>query len=88
MPINYNNSAAQHKIETLKQGFVSPPVSTPPCVYWYWINDHISEEGITKDLKAMKDAGIGTALIGNIGLDNTPAGKVRVLSKEPNIPAS
>jgi hypothetical protein len=30
--------------------------------YWYWIGDDISKEGITKDLEAMKEAGIGGAL--------------------------
>ena len=34
--------------------------------YYYWIGDDISREGVTKDLEAMKDFGIGTALIGNI----------------------
>ena len=47
--------------------------------YWYWINDDISKEGITKDLIAMKKVGIGTALIGNI---NPPEknGKVPLFS--------
>jgi hypothetical protein len=47
--------------------------------YWYWINDDISKEGISKDLAAMKEAGIGTAFIGNI---NPPEedGKVPLFS--------
>ncbi|MDX9882648.1 MAG: glycosyl hydrolase [Prolixibacteraceae bacterium] len=49
---------------------VTETVDKPWC-YYYWINDDISKEGITKDLLAMKEAGMGTVLIGNIN----PAGK-------------
>jgi alpha-L-rhamnosidase len=68
----------------LEENFRSPPESTKPWVYWYWVNDHISKEGITKDLEAMAEAGIGQALIGNI-LDETNreyVGNVSVLSDE------
>ncbi|MBK7257973.1 MAG: glycoside hydrolase family 2 [Ignavibacteriae bacterium] len=66
----------------LAQGFVHPPDATKPWVYWYWISDNISREGITRDLEAMARVGIGEAFIGNIGLDDIPYGKVPVLSEE------
>ncbi|MCG6188457.1 glycosyl hydrolase [Maribellus maritimus] len=66
----------------LEQSFVSPPDSVRIGVYWYWISDHISEEGVVKDLQAMKNAGITRAFIGNIGLDEMPAGKVKMFSDE------
>lgn len=50
----------------LINNFKSPPDSVKPWCYWYWINDDISKEGVTKDLEAMKQVGIGAALIGNI----------------------
>ncbi len=63
--------------------FSAPPPSTRPWVYWYWINDHLSREGITRDLEAMADVGIGAALIGNIYLDRIDApGEVPLLSEE------
>jgi hypothetical protein len=68
--------------EILAAGFVNPPDSVKPWVYWYWISDNISKEGITKDLEAMARVGIGEALIGNIGLGEMPYGKVSVLSEE------
>jgi hypothetical protein len=68
--------------EELVQGFVHPPDSIKPWVYWYWISDNISKEGITRDLEAMARVGIGEALIGNIGLDEIPYGTISVLSKE------
>ncbi len=68
--------------EALESGFVTPPDSVRIGVYWYWISDHISKEGVVKDLQAMKKAGITRAFIGNIGLDNVPSGKVKMFSDE------
>ena len=68
--------------ETLESGFTNMPAQTQPWCYYYWISDNISKEGITKDLEAMKRVGIGEALIGNIFLDNQPAGRIKVLSEE------
>jgi hypothetical protein len=68
--------------DDLAKGFASPPEQTKPWCYWYWISDNISKEGITRDLEAMARVGIGEALIGNIFLDDIPAGKVKVLSEE------
>ncbi len=68
--------------EQLEQGFVTPPDSVKPWLYWYWISDNISKEGITKDLEAMARIGIGEALIGNIGLPEMSYGNVKILSEE------
>lgn len=69
--------------ESLEQTFRTPPESTKPWVYWYWLNDNISKEGITKDLEAMVKAGIGEALIGNVvDILNPKLGNVKVLSEE------
>ena len=57
------SSEEYQKIQT---GFITPNDSNTVWCYWYWIGDDISKEGITKDLEAMKDVGIGTAFIGNI----------------------
>ena len=68
--------------KALESGFVSPPDSIQTSVYWYWISDNISKEGVVKDLQSMKKAGINRAFIGNIGLDGVPYGKVKMLSDE------
>jgi hypothetical protein len=62
--------------------FQHPPVSTKPWVYWYWISGHITKEGITKDLEAMRKAGIGTAFIANVNDEAIKAGEVKVLSEQ------
>jgi hypothetical protein len=68
--------------EQLMQGFVTPPDTVKPWVYWYWISDNISKEGITKDIEAMARIGVGEALIGNIGLPEMSYGKTHILSEE------
>jgi len=67
---------------TTKENFKNPPAHIKPWTYWYWINNHISKEGITKDLEAMADLGIGAVFIGNIFLEEiaTEQGEVPVLS--------
>ena len=66
----------------IERGFQTPPDSIQTSVYWYWISDNISKEGVVKDLEAMKRAGINRAFIGNIGLDDIPYGKVKMFSNE------
>lgn len=37
--------------------------SAKPWVFWYWMSASVSREGITADLEAMKEAGIGGAYL-------------------------
>ena len=72
---------SETEFQKMVSGFEMPADTNTLWCYWYWINDDISKDGITKDLLAMKKAGIGAALIGNInpaGVD----GKVPMLSEE------
>src|SRR5690606_875966 len=66
------------------KGFVSPPDSIQTSIYWYWISDNISKEGVEKDLEAMKRVGINRAFIGNIGLSENESryGKVKIFTDE------
>ena len=68
----------------IESGFARIPDSIQTSVYWYWINDNISGEGVVKDLHSMKKAGINRAFIGNIGMSGeyTPYGKVKIFSDE------
>ncbi|MGN6552466.1 MAG: glycosyl hydrolase [Verrucomicrobiota bacterium] len=74
--------AANVWADPLEAGFSKPPAETKPWCYWYWIDDQISKDGITRDLEAMARVGIGEALVGNIFLGDSPGGKVKVLSEE------
>ncbi len=72
-------SESTKEMETV---FVNPPDSIQTSVYWYWISDNISKEGVENDLISMKKAGINRAFIGYIGQDNVPYGKVKIFSDE------
>ena len=69
------------EFQKIQTGFVTPHDSNSVWCYWYWIGDDISKEGITKDLEAMKEVGIGAAFIGNINPDEVD-GRVPMLSEE------
>ncbi|MGE5520465.1 MAG: glycosyl hydrolase, partial [Candidatus Dadabacteria bacterium] len=54
---------AQQKTTSLENTFKNPPASAAPWVFWYWLQASVSKVGITADLQAMKDAGIGGAYL-------------------------
>jgi hypothetical protein len=84
---SYNDSAVSHKavdklgIEELRAGFINPPDSARPGVYWYFMEGSISKEGMTKDLESMKKAGIGNVLFIEVNV-GVPRGPVNFLSDE------
>ncbi|OGV70699.1 MAG: hypothetical protein A2283_16580 [Lentisphaerae bacterium RIFOXYA12_FULL_48_11] len=63
--------------DDLAARFLNPPDSTKPRCYWYWIDGHVSREGITHDLEAMKRVGIGEGYIGIIG-----GGEIKALTED------
>jgi hypothetical protein len=67
--------------DLLEAGFLAPPDSARPQVWWHWMNGNITREGITADLEAMKHVGIGGATIVNVDCD-IPRGPVKFMSPE------
>ncbi|MDR1372260.1 MAG: glycoside hydrolase family 2 [Dysgonamonadaceae bacterium] len=68
---------------SFENNFVNPPKDVRIGVYWYWIYDNISKQGVIADLNAMKKAGITRAFIGNIGSEtNFPKGDVKIFTDE------
>jgi hypothetical protein len=59
--------AQQHnqsfKKDSLERAFLHPPESAKSSVFWYWMQGAVSREGITADLEAMKQVGIGGAYL-------------------------
>jgi hypothetical protein len=45
--------------DSLKSGFMNPPQSARPRVWWHWMNGNISKEGIKLDLEWMHRVGLG-----------------------------
>ena len=81
LTINAKNKK-ELSFKEIETGFLQIPEDTQIAVYWYWISDNLSEEGIIRDLEAMKKVGINRAFIGNIGLDDVKYGKVKLFSEE------
>jgi hypothetical protein len=48
---------------SLDECFQNPPEAARPWVFWYWMQGAVSREGVTADLEAMKQAGIGGAYL-------------------------
>ncbi len=67
--------------DPLASGFLHPPDSAKPWVYWYFMDGNLTREGMTADLEAMKRAGIGGAIFleVNIGI---PRGPVKFMSPQ------
>ncbi len=53
----------KNTLSTLEKNFLNPPASAKPWVFWYWMQAAVSKEGITADLEAMKEVGIGGAYL-------------------------
>ncbi len=74
-------ACAPKKEDSLKSGFVKPPDSARPWVYWFWLNSNITREGITADLEAMKRVGIGGVLIMEVD-QGAPVGQAAFMGDE------
>lgn len=68
--------------DSLQEKFERIPDDQRVAVYWYWMSDNISVEGVKHDLEAMKKAGITRAYIGNIWQDEVKPGNIKVLTPE------
>jgi hypothetical protein len=60
--------------------FVHPPDGARPWVYWYFMDGHLSAEGMAADLGAMKSAGIGGGVYLEVGI-GIPPGPVEFMSE-------
>ncbi|MDR1860770.1 MAG: hypothetical protein LBR06_07630 [Bacteroidales bacterium] len=55
----------EETVETLARQFVAPSDIYRPHTWWHWLGTFYSKEGITADLEAMKEAGIGGVVVFN-----------------------
>jgi len=80
-PTGLIQACSKRKIFELEEGFRVPPPSARPHTYYLFMNGHITADGITRDLEAMKRVGIGGVINFNGGIA-TPKGKVDFMSPE------
>lgn len=55
--------AQKKPVDLIEKNFLNPPESAKPWVFWYWMHGAVSKAGITADLEAMKEVGIGGAYL-------------------------
>lgn len=62
--LNFSICFAQQNVKiNIEKNFKSPSTSAKPWVFWYWMHAVVSKAGITADLEAMKEVGIGGAYL-------------------------
>ena len=59
-------TASAASTDPLESGFLTPPDASKPNTWWHWMNGNITKAGITADLEAMKQIGLGGATIVNV----------------------
>jgi hypothetical protein len=60
--------------------FVNPPDSARPWVYWYFMDGHLTPEGMKADLESLKKAGIGGGVYLEVDI-GIPSGPVQFMSE-------
>ena len=75
--------AAQPRDKThrLEKEFVKTQDSAKPHTWWHWMNGNVTAEGITADLEAMEEIGLGGLQAFHV-TDRIPAGPVDYMSEE------
>ena len=67
--------------DELVNGFLRPPDSAKPWVYWYFMDGNLTREGMKADLEAMKKAGIGGGIFLEVNA-GIPRGPVVFMSPQ------
>jgi len=68
-------------VHAWREGFLHPPNTAKPGVYWYFMDGNLSEEAMTKDLESMQAAGIGHVVFLEVNV-GVPRGPVDFLSEK------
>lgn len=74
---------AAAQTDVLKEGFINPPQSARPRVWWHWMNGNISRDGIRKDLEWMNRAGLGGIHIFDAGKKTPQVVPQRIIYMTP-----
>ncbi|MDR1384839.1 MAG: hypothetical protein LBJ67_13475 [Planctomycetaceae bacterium] len=75
LPATTPENKDKETLQSLAEQFEKPPIKYRPHVWWHWMGSNFTKTGITKDLEAMKEVGIGGGTIFNIAssVQNTHA---------------
>ena len=54
----------------LEEGFLDPPHSARPQLWWHWMNGNVTEDGVRRDIEWFSRAGIGGFCVFDTSFDN------------------
>ncbi len=54
--------------QSLEDQFKNPPNDSKVLTWWHWMNGNVTKKGISNDLEAMAQVGIGGVILFNIGM--------------------
>jgi alpha-L-rhamnosidase len=77
----HSASAAPVAPDSLTAGFAAPPDSARPRTWWHWVSGNVSADGITADLQAMKEIGLGGCQLFTVDQSDVK-GPVKFMSPE------
>jgi hypothetical protein len=77
----YSQNITSPAISVLKAGFINPPNTAKPGVYWYFMDGNMTKASITADLESMKKAGIGNLVFLEVNV-GVPRGPIDFLSPQ------
>ncbi|MFL5729414.1 MAG: glycosyl hydrolase, partial [Cytophagaceae bacterium] len=79
LPSGIVHAFSPEEFSGLDQSFFNPADAARPYTMWFWMNGHVTKEGITNDLEAMKRVGIGGVFNFDAGT-GIPKGPIEYLS--------
>lgn len=82
-PVRAASSHEATPRDALTKGFIDPPNSARPRVWWHWINGNITKDGIAKDLDWMHRVGIGGVQNFDVGLTSAKVVDNRLIYMTP-----
>lgn len=62
------------QLDSLERDFVNPPDSSRPWVWGHWLHGNVDKACITRELEAMKRAGLGGVTLFDVAQPGIPAG--------------
>jgi len=74
-------SCTSETSDNLEEEFKSPPETSYPGVYWYFMDGNLSMEEMSRDLESMKESGINHVIFLEVGI-GVPRGPVDFMSEE------
>jgi hypothetical protein len=69
---------------SLDEGFLNPPNSAKPRVWWHWMNGNVTREGIDADFAWMQRTGIGGVQNFDASLRTPQVVKKRIVGRTPD----